>query len=201
MLKKSKPNYHHGNLREQLVSTALKHLRNEGVEQLSLRALARELGVSQTAPYRHFIDKNALLAALAHEGFLTLTQAMTEAVTRHPDNVAAQLQQAGVAYIGFARAFPELYRLMFGQPLIDISKYPDLQASGNATFNILKTIVATCIEQGVIKGKETEMLANTAWALVHGLAKLILDRLQYQVSEEFIQQQIDIATRQMFSVK
>ena len=190
--------YHHGNLREQLMQSALIHLRNSNAEQLSLRALARELNVSQTAPYRHFADKNALLAALAQSGFEQLSENMQQAMAQHPNAPADQLRAAGVAYIDFARQHTEQYRLMFGQPLLDITQYPELQTSGDTSFGILRRLVAACLEAGAIEGDNADMIANTAWALVHGLATLIIDRLQYQMSEEMIAAQVDASTRTLF---
>lgn len=191
---RDKQSYHHGNLREQLMITAIEHLATQGTEGLSLRAIARELGVSQTAPYRHFRDKNALLAALSTDGFQTLTNAMRAATEEHRSDAARALQLCGVAYIQFARAHPQQYKLMFGQRVLDASLYPELQTVAEESFQVLKSIIGDGIEQGIFKPQPEELVANTAWALVHGLATLIMDRLEGAMPESVIQQQIKLAT-------
>jgi len=194
MDKKPEQNYHHGNLRAQLLDTAVKHLREQGVEKLSLRAIAREIGVSQTAPYRHFEDKSALLAALAAAGFEMLTREMMEAIKPHKNNAGRALQASGTAYINFARRNPEKYQLMFGQRIIDVQQYPELAAHSKESFQVLVDIIEQGIKEKTFKKQPVEMVANTAWALVHGLATLINDRLQWTMSEKAIAKQIELST-------
>ena len=98
--------YHHGNLREALLQEAILCIRRAGVENLSLRALARNTGVSQTAPYRHFTDKNALLAELATQAFNELADS-TAALIRPQQSAAANMQLAGEAYLRYALQNPE----------------------------------------------------------------------------------------------
>src|SRR5215467_8580881 len=100
--------YHHGNLRQALLAKALTSLQKGGVEQLSLRELARSLEVSQAAPYRHFPDKESLLAELAAQGFRDLARDM-RASMQGEDEAAAALQATGLSYIRFATGHPEQY--------------------------------------------------------------------------------------------
>lgn len=195
MSRDEKQSYHHGNLREQLMDTAVKHLREVGIEKFSLRAIAKELKVSQTAPYRHFKDKNTLLAALATSGFETLKTEILTATKEYEDDAAAALQAAGIAYIRFARQNPEKYQLMFGRGIVDAHLYTELKTSGRASFQVLQDIVEQGVQQGVFKDQNSEVVANTAWALVHGLATLINDRLQWYMPEEAIEQQIQFSTK------
>ena len=104
--------YHHGDLRRALVEAAERILENEGPSALSLRAVAREAGVSAAAPYHHFKDKNELLAAIAQEGFELLAQAMREGAA-HEEDPRRRLNALGVAYVRFARDNPALYNLMY----------------------------------------------------------------------------------------
>ena len=194
MSNRNKQSYHHGDLHNQLLETAVAHLRHVGVTKLSLRAIARELGVSQAAPYRHFKDKNALLAALASSGFEVLRREMLTAAEPYEKNAARALQASGIAYIGFARRNPEKYQLMFGQSVIDTRQYPELSNSGKAAFQVLQDIIELGMRQGYFKGQSVELIANTAWALVHGLSTLIIDRLQWVMPEETIKRQIEITT-------
>src|SRR4051812_36544816 len=113
--------YHHGDLRSVALRAAGKMLEKEGVAALSLRAVARRAKVSHNAPYRHFPDRESLLAALATEGFELLREALA--------NVPAT--RMGGAYVTFAIAHPERFRLMFGG-LLSLQKYPDLKARSAA---------------------------------------------------------------------
>lgn len=194
MASDDKQQYHHGKLRQALLETAVLHLREEGIEKLSLRAMARELGVSQTAPYRHFRDKNALLAALATEGFEQLKRETEAAALAHPDDAAAALQACGVAYVRFARTHPEKYQLMFGPGIVECQRYAELVASSEASFRVLLEVVERTQAQGLFAGKSAQMVANTAWALVHGLATLIIGHLQWVMSEAELEAQIRLAT-------
>src|SRR5262245_29389962 len=110
---RKRPGYHHGDLRRALILAARRILEHEGLAGLSLRAAAREAGVSQAAPYHHFKDKDALLGAVAAEGFDALAEAMRTrmAACRDP---ASTLSAAGEGYVAFAVANPALFQLMFG---------------------------------------------------------------------------------------
>ena len=106
-----KSSYHHGDLADVMMRLAVSHIAAQGTEKLSLRALAREAGVSQSAPYRHFPTKRCLLAAVATQGFNILHQKMLEAIAEEP-SAAARFIAMGVAYVEFALAHPTHYHLM-----------------------------------------------------------------------------------------
>ena len=167
--------YHHGNLKQALLETALEHLRLHGPDKISLRALARDVGVSQTAPYRHFQDKTALLAALAAEGFRRLNKASGSA-TNSEDSAAKALQVSGKAYIHFALDNPELYRLMFGPMLSPDDDFPELEEAGGQAFGVIIGIVQRGIDSGEFVNKDPLLVANSTWAMVHGVSSLMLDR-------------------------
>ena len=173
MTQNSSSSYHHGNLREELLTQAEKHLLNGGVNELSLRALAREIGVSQTAPYRHFKDKNALLAALATEGFNRLLERL------NPDGLSADpvadLMTLGMAYVHFAQENPEIFRLMFCPVLLPRKQYTALFAAGRDAFYRVQHIIERGAERGIFVKDDIPSMAHTAWAGVHGVATLILD--------------------------
>lgn len=195
MTKNDKQHYHHGNLRDQLMKMAIKHLQEIGTEKLSLRAIARELDVSQAAPYRHFKDKNTLLAAIATDGFKMLKKEMLAAIKRCKHDDVFALQACGIAYINFARHNPDIYQLMFSQGISDRQKYTELMSSSKAAFNVLREIIVQEIQQNDSRDQQIEMVSNTAWALVHGLSTLILDRLQLTMPEEAIKKQIEFSTK------
>ena len=161
-----KRTYHHGDLPAALLRAAGQLLEKEGVERLALRSLARRTGVSHAAPYRHFRDREALLAALAAEGFAMLGRAQREAA-------AGGLRAMGEAYVRFALARPQRFRLMFGGQL-KIARHPALREVAAKTFEGLSGALAARV--GESPGARDASIA--AWALVHGLAQLLLgDRI------------------------
>ena len=164
--------YHHGDLRRALVSSALQILSEGGVAGLSLRAAARRAKVSAMAPYRHFADKEALLAAVAEHGFRQLTARFTAAAAAAPGPRAA-LAALGVAYVVFARDEPNLFKLMFGPAIETKSAHPGLDEAGCTCFNALRQAVETA---RILDGDaNTEDVSLACWSLVHGLASLIVD--------------------------
>ena len=163
---KTRKPYHHGDLRNSLIEAGFLLLREGGVAALTLRAAARAAGVSATATYRHFIDKEALLAAIAAEGFTRFAVAL--AAADHTGEGVAALRAQGVAYVEFAVAEPALFRLMFGaaRPLCDDA----LAAASQAAFGVLASRVAS-----LVGAARAEVTTLAAWSLVHGLACLIVD--------------------------
>lgn len=164
-LKKPKGQYHHGNLRAALIDGALIVLENHGVEALSLREAARRAGVSQTAPYRHFKDKQALLAAVAGDGFQMLLEEIKSAAVPFEDDPAEAITAMGAAYIRFATEQPARFRLMFGRDILDRHKYDTLD---NVTEELSNAI--------------GRMLPNPAlglglWSAMHGLAWLLIEEV------------------------
>ncbi|KTS38377.1 hypothetical protein NS228_10835 [Methylobacterium indicum] len=160
--------YHHGDLRRSLIAAAQELLRSGGAEAVTLREAARLAGVSHNAPYRHFASRDALLAALAAEGFRALRRTLDEAGNRAegPERLAA----LGRAYLRFADADRATFRLMFGG-VVEKAAHPDLAEASGAAFGALRNVVA---ERDTLGGAEREALR--AWALVHGLAHLVADR-------------------------
>lgn len=170
----SKRAYHHGQLRQALVAAALDLIRSEGPQGFTLREVARRAGVSHTAPYRHFADKNALLAFVAEEGFRHLAAFMQVRADagRTP---LARLHAIGIAYVLFARENPAHFRVMFSAEIEDKSAYPELAEAGHAAYQLLLAQVEACRTAGVLKLGGTEELSLAAWSLVHGLAMLMID--------------------------
>ncbi|MEO0803856.1 MAG: TetR/AcrR family transcriptional regulator [Cyanobacteria bacterium J06642_2] len=167
--------YHHGNLRRALLDAALRVLEKRDAKSLSLREVARQAKVSHTAPYRHFAHKQALLAAVAEEGFMTFGEYLKAAKDKDIVSPLQALQHTGAAYVRYALEHPTHYRVMFGRDLEDCEAYPSLVSAANATFDILVEIVRAGQVKGVIKSGDTRQLALGAWAQVHGLAMLLLD--------------------------
>lgn len=171
-----RPRYHHGNLRDDLLAAALELLRGGNEEAVTLRAVARRAGVSQTAPYRHFSDKGALLAAVAETGFAQL-DLRCKSVLSTAVGPEQRLHRLGTAYVQFALAEPALYRLMFGAELGPFKrKYPVLAAGAKQVHDLLRTTVAALLPDAAASAGEVETACVAAWSLVHGLASLLIDR-------------------------
>jgi len=142
----SKANYHHGNLRTAVLAAAHKLLEVEGLQAITLRRIAKQVGVSQNAPYSHFKDKAALLDALAVNGFEGLIQSMQK-VSDTSKTPSELLQALGKAYVEYALAKPALFQLMFNAQS-SIKTKPDkptsdlLQQVSSESFQILRNAVA-----------------------------------------------------------
>ncbi|MGE3652148.1 MAG: TetR/AcrR family transcriptional regulator [Reyranellaceae bacterium] len=160
--------YHHGDLRAALLREAGRVLASAGPEALSLRELARALGVSHNAPYKHFANRDALLAALATEGFRELTADGQEAAANAAPGETRRAR--ALAYIRFALHRPAVFKLMFSR---DVSgrAHAELGEAARTGFFALRQAVA---------GDATDRAANdtalAAWAFVHGIAHLLVDR-------------------------
>jgi len=169
-----KTTYHHGNLREVLISSALEILKEGTLQDLSLRALARKAGVSQTAPYRHFEDKEALIVVLIQEGSMILQNNMIE-ISETSDDPIKQLIDMGVGYYDFSQEHPAHFRLMFGGSLEDKEKHAHLFEQEKKGYDVLEAVVGKCLLQSEVKDLSPQMVRLSCWAHVHGLASLILN--------------------------
>lgn len=155
--------YHHGNLRQALLEKALILLEKQGEGGLGLRDLARAVGVSAAAPYRHFDSRAALLEALAVTGFQRFTARMEAVAETAPDDPVAAM---GRTYVVFALQNANLFRLMFS-PQLKKDNRPGLRIAADAAFDTLRRAVGP--------GPDARVRALAAWAKVHGLAVLLLD--------------------------
>ncbi|MGB0951901.1 MAG: TetR/AcrR family transcriptional regulator [Planctomycetota bacterium] len=165
--------YHHGNLRQSLVDEAVRQLEASGVESLSLRKVAAGVGVSHTAPYRHFRNKDELLAAVAAEGFGALRICMEEAGSRET-KAPARLIAIGVAYVTFAVQHPSHFRVMFR---LHPEAPEELQRLGQAAFQVMVETIEAGIQANQFREASLETLGLAAWTMVHGQASLLLDGL------------------------
>jgi len=166
--------YHHGDLHQEILCSACELLEENNIASLSLRAVAKKVGVSHTAPYRHFKDKESLLAGIAKLGFDELALQMQDAVKCYPHDPAAQMQEAGHRYVQMAINSPQCTQLMFGGILPRNDTYPELRASGDMAFDGLKAIIEEGQSQNVFKQGDVEELALAAWAGIHGLSLLLI---------------------------
>jgi len=165
--------YHHGDLPETLMDAAVRRIAAEGTENLSLRALARECGVSATAPYRHFPSKRCLLAAVATRGFVRLGSSL-EAALDPAAGVDAQLLAVSRAYVDFAVAHPTTYGMMFGSVIEDFSEYQMLAEAAERSYAVVHQLLERLAAEHPRPGRDAAQLAGVVWAAVHGVASLLL---------------------------
>ena len=165
---KSSKSYHHGNLKQELIHCACRLCEENGYETLSMRSIAKESGVSQTAPYRHFDTKESLYACVAMEGFKKLSAAtnidISKKVTK--DNMV----KTAVNYINFGLDNANTYDLMFGTAVGDFSSYPDLLDCANATYENMK------LSFSKLSDDSDEIIAYkciTLWSMLHGLVGIL----------------------------
>lgn len=167
--------YHHGDLRNALVGEGLKLLEQEGTPDFTLRDLARRVGVSAAAPYAHFADKSALLAAIATAGFVQLKETL-EATLGGDGDPMDRFLEMGAAYVRFGIEHPALYKLMFASEDLPArcNDYPELEAAGGTAFGLLTGMLERLQKWGLVRAGDPEADALSVWAHVHGLTSLII---------------------------
>jgi len=160
--------YHHGNLKQELIDCAFKLCERDGYTKLSIRSLAKESGVSQTAPYRHFETKETLYASVATEGFKKLSKALH--IDADKKITKKHLVEIGCSYIGFGLKNANTYDLMFGTAVGNFAHYPELLESANATYENMR------LSFSKLANDNDEVIAFkciTLWSMVHGLVGIL----------------------------
>ena len=167
--------YHHGDLRNALIGEGLKLLEQNGNSDFTLRDLAGRVGVSPAAPYSHFEDKDALLAAIATVGFGRLKDSLQEAIAKVNDH-AQKFLAMGQAYVCFGINNPALYKLMFASEELPAKRgqFPDLQAAGTAAFETLTGMLGEMQQSRFLREGDLDGYGLAVWAHVHGLTSLII---------------------------
>ncbi|MCB1327362.1 MAG: TetR/AcrR family transcriptional regulator [Spirochaetales bacterium] len=168
----SAPAYHHGDLKQALLTTSLGIIQKEGVAGFTLQKAAREQGVSAAAVYRHYESKEALLATIAAEGFVLLRDRLDMALAVRPRDARALFRRGVEAYIDLAISRPNHYELMFGGVIADRASYPELVQAGEDAFQRLLEIVRVCQQAGLFKRRKTIVMAFHVWSLMHGFVML-----------------------------
>lgn len=165
--------YHHGALREAMLEAAERILERDGIAGLTLRAAAREAGVSHAAPKNHFGDIRGLLSELAALGFARFSAALV-ANTREGESPKARLAAMGHGYVTFAQQNPGLFLLMFRSERLDFRR-PALRAAGEAAFGVLADTIGAHGPSDTLLTLSVAAQITAAWSLVHGFAMLMLD--------------------------
>ena len=167
--------YHHGDLRAALLDEAAAIIASEGTAGVTMRALGERLGVSRSAAYRHFADKNALLVAVAQAGFARLAERVEAVETGALRPSLDRFRRLGEAYVRFALENPAHYRLMYGREALVREEVPELQQAAVALFERLAALIREHQRAGLIKRQDPQMQAYAAWSAIHGLASLLIE--------------------------
>lgn len=182
---KDSTNYHHGDLYSSLLSTATAMISEGGVEALSLRKLAESIGVSRTAAYHHFKDKNDLLIAIAAQGFISWKEQAEQLLNDKKLTDREKYQAFVHYYVQFATENAAIYQLMFGGTLWKDKKSPSkLKEVAYPSFQFQVEITKGWQEKGVLPNSPSTLrLAQVTWATLHGIAQLVIDGIYADASQ------------------
>ena len=165
--------YHHGDLKNALIRAGIEILSREGIEALSLRKVAKRAGVSHTAPYAHFTDKQALIAAVAAEGYKKLYGALFAAQNPQDDPLARLLATAH-AYLQFALDEPDHFKITFSGVVEAEQDYPEYIEQSKRCFALVVAVVEDCEKHGLFAGSNSQLVAVSIWSCIHGFVQLLL---------------------------
>ena len=167
--------YHHGDVKNAIITAGIDIINEQGVENLSIRNAAKRIGVSHTAPYRHFKNKEDLLVAIAIKGFEILKNNIESAVSKIDISDPSALAEAGRAYIRFAVSNSNYYRIMFGDTIRNKTKYPEFFKVYDRSFQKLIEIIKNNTDTHETDKTDHEITAIAVWSLLHGYCSLVLD--------------------------
>lgn len=164
----TKKAYHHGNLRQVLLDDAVEMINEIGISKVSLRSLAKKAGVSHNAPYMHFKNRDALLAAIAQMGFQQLKVATEEGAFDAATSWREQLKQGCAAYVKFSVENPALFRVMFMEH--DAERFPEYAEDSMQALKVLEDMIAVGQDLGEVEPGETALYTNFVWSMLHGVS-------------------------------
>jgi AcrR family transcriptional regulator len=167
--------YHHGDLKNALIEAGIEILAQDGFQALSLRKAAQRAGVSHAAPYAHFADKQALIAAISTAGYRHLYADLDAAISQHAGDPLGQLSEGAWAYVEFALQNPDTFRLMFSSAIERERAYPALVEMTQRTFALVVEVVRVNQAAGTLDAALPELMAVSIWGAVHGLCALLLE--------------------------
>jgi len=168
--------YHHGDLRNALIHAGLELLAEGGAQELDLRKVARRAGVSHAAPYRHFADKQALIAAITEEGFHWLAERIETALREVAVEPFEQLVGIALAYVHFAQEHTWLMREMFSGLTIERETFESLHTASKTVYRLYTDVIRRGQESGKFVTGDPAALAGVFWSVLHGLAILIIEK-------------------------
>jgi AcrR family transcriptional regulator len=170
-----KKTYHHGDLKNALIKAGMEILAKDGVSGLSLRKVAGKAGVSHAAPYAHFADKQSLIAAISTEGFRQLYERVSVVADEYKTKPSTQLVEVAWAYVQFALDERDRFKVMFSDVLEKEKEYPEFVAESHRNFQLVKTVVEANQAAGVLRSGPPDLVALSAWSMIHGFIMLLLE--------------------------
>ena len=180
-----KKTYHHGDLKNALIKAGVEILAKDGVSGLSLRKVASKAGVSHAAPYSHFADKQALIAAISTEGFRQLYERVSAVAEEYKTKPSSQLVEVAWAYVQFAMDDRDRFKVMFSGILEKEREYPEFVVEAQRNFQLVKMIVEANQAAGKLRSGPSDLVALSAWGIIHGFIMLLLES---QISHTVLEQ-------------
>lgn len=195
-----KNSYHHGDLKNALIQAGIEILSKDGVNALSLRKAARKAGVSHAAPYAHFADKQALIAAIATDGHRKIYEKIARIMEQFPADPLRQLVETAWAYVEFGFEEPDHFKITFSGAVEKEREYPALVEMTQKNFAVVRQLIARCQAAGILNPGEPDLIAVGVWGLVHGFVSLIQEgQVSHSVLDHYSPREMLIFTLNQIS--
>ena len=183
--------YHHGDLKNALIQAGIELLAREGVYALSLRKVAARAGVSHTAPYSHFADKQGLIAAISTAGYRKIQERVQAVYTENSQDALRLLVYTAWAYVQFAIQEPDHFKITFSGVVEKENSYPALVDAAQGGYNLFTRVVSICQAEGILRPGSPELMAIGLWGSIHGLVTLVLEgQVSHTILERYTWQQM-----------
>ena len=187
--------YHHGDLKNALIKAGADVLSKEGVSALSLRKVAQKAGVSHAAPYAHFADKQALIAAISTEGYKKLYEQIAQVAGQYRSDPLRRFVEASWAYVQFALDEPDQFKVTLSGMIEKEQDYPAFVETARQTFSLVVDIVAQCQQAGILREGAADLTAVSVWSLIHGFVTLLMEnQISHTVLDRFTVREMFIFT-------
>ena len=193
--------YHHGDLKNALIQAGIEILAKEGLKGLSLRGVAKQVGVSHTAPYAHFTDKQALVAAISTAGYKKLYRQLSSIDQDFSDDPLIKLVEVAWCYVQFAIKDSAHFKITFSGVIEKEKDYPAFVEISQSSFDFIIDIVRACQSEGILPDSPIELLAVNIWGSIHGFATLLIeDQLSHKVLENYTLREMVISLLNLMTI-
>ena len=194
--------YHHGDLKNALIKAGIEILSKEGMGAFSLRKVAQRAGVSHAAPYAHFADKQALIAAISIEGYRRLYEKLETATRSNQGDPLRQLVETAWAYASFALDDPDHFKITFSGMVEKEKDYPAYVDISQKSFALVMQVVGACQQTRILAPGPTDVLAVSVWSTVHGLVLLLIEgQISHTLTERLSPRQMLVFALNCMTIK